>query len=694
MENLNRLIDEIADACYFDVRDSAKEGLSKLVDFLLVKSKPNEVLLFLLNQINYAMEANDYCAMADYLVYGLKALVNNENIPESLLYPYSELIPNNDEPIFYLPSFLDKELVLCMRKGEKTIRFNSLYSPKNEAEYYVNHQNLKKYTPVVCIFGIGTGLIIEKILENLSKDSKLIIYEPDERILDYCNNSAKTQGCSIEEELVFERLKRIINDERVYLHIEKDSKTSFQVVLDSYVDYTGIAGLVHLINTGYAEAYSSCCLKFYQELKEYRIRLLTNINTELLFMDDYIEYSFRNIPLCTRLNLASELVKVVKTDIPSVIVSAGPSLNKNIEVLRKIKGHFFIVAVDTALQYLLKRDIIPDLWVTIDPKKPIDFFKDERSYDIPCVFKSTANSDILNRVKRVFLLDGERDYLELLIESLGIQISNPYGSGGSVATTSFALLYSLGIKNIILIGQDLAYLGDTSHADGANDGVAYETTFVDGFDGKPVKTRRDWLNYLKWFEQSIEMINTHDFGITVIDATEGGAKIHGSKTMTLNEAIESLKNDKGLLPDYCFADEIEKLPFLFDEQQYKKLCVQHKTNVDKIRAIETDSYEAYNMCKILIKQIKENNASDAYIYKENKKISNLRKKIEQSPIFYIISRYAQNFTYEIKAQLELKEGGKKDTQINLLEIMKLTFDSYVKASNKIYTIAKKYENEV
>ena len=694
MENMYDIIEAVADACYSDSRKIAREEIAKLVDAILNEKQSDNDLLLLLSLINEALEVNDFVTIADYMIYGLKPFLEKKAIPECIFYPYSEIIPDLNEDIFYLASFLDSEPVLCMKIADKTIRFNSLYSPINEAEYFSKHLKLKKSTPVVCVFGIGTGILVEKILERISVDSKLIIYEPDNRIMDYCKEAALGLECSEQEKRVYERITNIINDSRVYLFQENNSKTSFQVILESNVDYTGIAGLIHLINYGYADAYSNSCMLFYRELNDFRVRLLTNKNTELLFMDEYIDYSFRNIHLCKKINLASELTKIIPEDIPSIIVSAGPSLNKNIEELRKVKGHFFIVAVDTALQYLLKRDIIPDLWVTIDPIKPLSFFKDDRSYDIPCAFKSTANADILNRVNRVILLDGERDYMELLIDSLGTKLSKPYGSGGSVATTSFALLYSIGIKNIIMIGQDLAYQGEASHADGVSDGSDYDTTYVEGIDGHKVKTRSDWLNYLKWFEHSMEMINSSNSNISVIDATEGGAKIRGTKIMTLNEAIDYYRNDKGNLPVYDFANEIKKLKYVFDEQGYKSLCEKHRKEVNRIREIELDAYEAYKLCEKLIIELKEGYASDRYLHKQNKIITQIREKIESSPAFFIIDRYAQNFTFERKAQLELAEGDKNMTQINLVEILKLTFDSYVKASKKIYEIAKKYEKDL
>ena len=56
---------------------------------------------------------------------------------------------------------------------------------------------------------------------------------------------------------------------------------------------------------------------------------------------------------------------------PSIIlVSAGPSLNKNIMELKKAKNKAFIVATDTAVKPLLKAGIEPDLMVMVDGEKP------------------------------------------------------------------------------------------------------------------------------------------------------------------------------------------------------------------------------------------------------------------------------------------------------------------------------------
>ena len=56
-----------------------------------------------------------------------------------------------------------------------------------------------------------------------------------------------------------------------------------------------------------------------------------------------------------------------------------------------------------------------------------------------------------------------------------------------------------------MIGQDLAYQGEATHAGGIeskgiNNNIGYE--MIEGIDGGQVRTRSDWLAYLKWFENA------------------------------------------------------------------------------------------------------------------------------------------------------------------------------------------------
>lgn len=57
----------------------------------------------------------------------------------------------------------------------------------------------------------------------------------------------------------------------------------------------------------------------------------------------------------------------------AIIVSAGPSLDKNVEDLKKAEGKAMIIAVDTALKTVLRAGVRPDLTICVDPRKEIEF---------------------------------------------------------------------------------------------------------------------------------------------------------------------------------------------------------------------------------------------------------------------------------------------------------------------------------
>ena len=80
-------------------------------------------------------------------------------------------------------------------------------------------------------------------------------------------------------------------------------------------------------------------------------------NTYDFFKEEYIINPFKNMAVMKKSYLSSELNSVIPKDIPVIIVSAGPSLDRNIDVLKQVKGHALIFAVDTAIKYLLQMEI-------------------------------------------------------------------------------------------------------------------------------------------------------------------------------------------------------------------------------------------------------------------------------------------------------------------------------------------------
>ena len=134
--------------------------------------------------------------------------------------------------------------------------------------------------------------------------------------------------------------------------------------------------------------------------------------------------------------------------------------------LKKAVGKAFIIAVDTAIKPLVKAGIIPDMFAMLDGKKPLELVEVEEVREIPMVAYVTGAKSIFNyHMGKKFFLDENYRYVQDLFAMNGKEIYQLPG-GGSVATLAFSLVCHLGFDKIILVGQDLAFTGNKSHADG------------------------------------------------------------------------------------------------------------------------------------------------------------------------------------------------------------------------------------
>ncbi|UFT98543.1 DUF115 domain-containing protein [Radiobacillus kanasensis] len=232
--------------------------------------------------------------------------------------------------------------------------------------------------------------------------------------------------------------------------------------------------------------------------------------------------------------------------IPAIIVSAGPSLQKNLKYLKTLnRESVLIFSVDTVFKKLLKEGIIPDAVFAVERGKIVYdyFFKD---VDIPdetiFVGPPVVHPSIIKKFKNDRLLLPLK-YNEKVNEWMNHLISNrndfiPMGT--SVAHLAFSFARYIGCDPIIFIGQDLAYGEDgNSHSKGTvydniePDKKNEDDMYVEGYFGEEVKTSRIWKNFTMWFEE--EFYRTRQ---KVINSTEGGAKINHCEQLPFKAAIK------------------------------------------------------------------------------------------------------------------------------------------------------------
>jgi hypothetical protein len=235
--------------------------------------------------------------------------------------------------------------------------------------------------------------------------------------------------------------------------------------------------------------------------------------------------------------------------IPAVCVATGPSLDKNLELVRSLQDKAVIIAADASLRPMLNKGIKPHMVTSLEREMAIvDLFKDipAEQYDdvylCGCpvlyneVYQTYAGPTIIayRQFDHFKWLGIDRGMLEIKLSS---------------GNMNFKIAEYLGCDPIILIGQDLALAGNKTNADGAVLGTEQESylkeprKMVKGNYVDEIETTRSLVMYLDAF-----IVDVAQHKGTCINATEGGAYISGTKVMTFREAIEQyIGKDEGII---------------------------------------------------------------------------------------------------------------------------------------------------
>lgn len=229
---------------------------------------------------------------------------------------------------------------------------------------------------------------------------------------------------------------------------------------------------------------------------------------------------------------------------PGVVVATGPSLNKNVELLREIYDKAVIVGADASLRVLNKRGLKPHMVCSLERGVPTsklfenldeEAFRDVYFAATPVVHPLTYS---VYKGKRIVVY---RNFATFKWIDIDKGILNIGPSSGNMA---FKLLEYMGCDPIILIGQDLAFGEDgNTHATGNTFGEKEDSNknyneqnvvMVEGNYVPQLRSTKVWNTFLNYYHKDVV-----GSPAKVINATEGGAKIHGTTLMTFREAIDS-----------------------------------------------------------------------------------------------------------------------------------------------------------
>jgi hypothetical protein len=347
------------------------------------------------------------------------------------------------------------------------------------------------------------------------------------------------------------------------------------------------------------------------------------------------ENMLRNLEFLKEGRLITDYVEQMPKDIPAIIVAAGPSLDKDIDQLKRAKGKSFIIAVDTAMRHLVKHGILPDAMVTIDAGKPISYMNLPEIQEIPLFCGLESRYDILKFHKGLKIWFNGGPFLGKLIGRYGKKFV-PYQPGGSVATAAYAICAALEFKTIVLVGQDLAYQGDITHAGGQVHHILNEehgVRMIEGIGGTQVKSRHDWVIYRDWFEESIQELQKKDDPRT-IDTKESGAMIHGSELMSLSDVIDQ----------YCtrpvdISEILQSRSPMFTTEEYSQAKKEVLEYGQELQEMKKASASAEADCKEALKHLKAKKTYNTKMNRIEKNVLETTSKISEYKVYDLLDIY-------------------------------------------------------
>jgi hypothetical protein len=208
----------------------------------------------------------------------------------------------------------------------------------------------------------------------------------------------------------------------------------------------------------------------------------------------------------------SQLVNKKNSDI-AIIVSTGPSLKKQLPLLKEIQDYVTIISVDASMPILEKWGIIPDFVTSLERVEATAKFFENTSKEFQEKFitlhASLQHKKVLDNSygKKILAMRPFRYNRYYNLKKYGY-----IGIGMSAANMAYELAYIMNYKTIVLIGQDLAYSEDgKSHAEGhvlGTDEIKFQETdeYVIKYGGDGlIRTTKVWNMFRNFFEKDIEV---------------------------------------------------------------------------------------------------------------------------------------------------------------------------------------------
>ncbi len=435
--------------------------------------------------------------------------------------------------------------------GSWTVRLDdrllaSRHEPLREARMLADQAPVESAACIV-VLGMGAGHHVAALADRIRRTGALVVFEPDVPLL----------------RSVFSEHDHTAWINRTNLVIITTDEVSMITAATGGMEGLLAAGVKILEHPPSRARLAGSSSRFTESLTRVMRAVKTNVVTSFVQVETTLRNFVMNVDRYATAPGIADLAGAARGH-PGIVVSAGPSLERNIDLLAKpgVRDRFVIVAAQTVLKKLLSRGIRPHFVTALDHHEiSRRFYEGLTAADVEgvtLIVEPKANPAILSAYPGTVRCPGER----ILDDLLGPELSRTMGTltpGATVAHLAYYVARHLGCDPVLLVGQDLGFTdGQYYHAGAAIHqvwaGELNEFNTLEMLEwqrivrsrhilhrasdhlGRPIYTDEQMATYLVQFERDFAADEAR--GLTTIDATEGGVAKRHTRVAGLAQAIE------------------------------------------------------------------------------------------------------------------------------------------------------------
>ncbi|EAJ0354402.1 motility associated factor glycosyltransferase family protein, partial [Campylobacter coli] len=464
-----------------------------------------------------------------------------------------------------------------------------------EEEINFFYQSILEKTPrypFICIYGIGNALLIK----NLSKHYKhLFIFESEIELF-----ILALSVIDLSEEL---KVYKVV----LFDCVAKDLEIQIAMIFDqqSILEYLSLYEM--FISSHYYLKYYETSILSLNELciKSASVAIRNADITCFLPLLTHGQF-LQNIPSMLESIPFQRILSERKNKFANaIVVSAGPSLAKQLPLLKAYQDKAVIFCADGALSMLEKEGIVPDYVTNLDCRDlAMKFFQNKENLKQSIIaLECATHPNVVHSLKAencMIVLRNKALYQRFNLNDFGY-----IDTGTHVSHFSYTLALALGFKNIIMIGQDLAFDEEgNSHSKGFDFGEKFSgEENIDKLKVPAYAGKGEVLTHITWNDYRIKLeylFACNEQKAKFYNATEGGARINFTEELSFKECCEKLLTKEK--PKF-------ELPKSLTKNRSDKLLVKFKEKIQK----DQENAKRFLDDALALKQILENILSKDFI---------------------------------------------------------------------------------